>query len=77
MKVPKFVGQTIVLIFFPDKGEVTSTIRFDLCLNELAPFLRIKGHGDIFINKQIYDIICILFADVSNCKYIKHSLKKI
>lgn len=50
------------------QGDVTSTIIFNLYINELSSFLRSKGHRGIFITEQIADIICILFADdVANC----------
>ena len=50
------------------QGDVSSTIIFNLYINELSRFLRLKGHRGIFVTNQIQDIICILFADdVANC----------
>ena len=50
------------------QGDITSTILFNLYINELCPFLRQRGHRGIFVNDRISDIICVLFADdVANC----------
>ena len=49
-------------------GDVTSSVIFNLYINELAPFFRIEGHRGNFITEQISDIISILFVDdVANC----------
>ena len=50
------------------QGDVTSTILFNLYINELCTFLRQKGHRGIFVTENIPEIICLLFADdVANC----------
>ena len=50
------------------QGDVTSTIIFNLLVNELSLYLRDRGHQGIFITEDILTIQCILFADnVANC----------
>ncbi len=50
------------------QGDVTSTIIFNLFINELSLYLRDQGHQGIFITDDIPNIQCILFADdVASC----------
>ena len=50
------------------QGDVTSTIIFNLYINELSRLLRERNHRGIFITDEIPDILCVLFADdVANC----------
>ena len=59
------------------QGDVSSTIMFNLFINELPLFLRRQGHRGIFVTHQIQDIICILFADdVANCTETASELQR-
>ena len=50
------------------QGDVTSTIIFNLYINELSRLLRERNHRGIFITDEVPDILCVLFADdVANC----------
>ena len=50
------------------QGDVTSTTLFSLFINELSILLHEKCNYGIFIDSDIEDIICLIFADdVANC----------
>ena len=59
---------SLIVTSVRDNGDVSSTIIFNLYINELSPFLRAKGHRGVFVTENITDIICFLFADdIANC----------
>ena len=50
------------------QGDITSTTIFSLFINELDILLRQECESGIFINNDIPDIICLMYADdVANC----------
>ena len=50
------------------QGDVSSTILFNLYINELSTWLKVRAHRGIFVTETTPDVLCLLFADdVANC----------